>query len=114
MNSGTITSRFEAQIWARSRRSQAVLPGGGRDPLRARRRRLGIPSGSPAKGGAPGERERAARVRDLSEEATLLTQPPPPPVLYGETDVCLGLVHLPLHLSTCSHTNEPTSMGDSR
>ena len=73
-----------------------MVPGRGRDPLRARRRRLGIPSGSPAEGGAPRERERAARVRDLSEEATLSRRPPPPvlyvyegtvaTVLYGGTD----------------------------
>ena len=44
----------------------------------AQGRRLGIPSGSPAGGGGPGARESAARGRDLSEEATLLTQPPRP------------------------------------
>ena len=34
--------------------------------IRAQGRRLGIPSGSPAGGGGPGARERAARARDLS------------------------------------------------
>ena len=55
-----------------------MVPGGARDPLRAQGRRLGIPSGCPAGGGGPGARESAARGRDLSEEATLLTQPPRP------------------------------------
>ena len=55
-------------------------------PLRAQQRRLGIPSGSPAGGGGPGARESAARGRDLSGRPRLSTQPPPPPVLYGETD----------------------------
>ena len=41
-----------------------------------------MPSGSPAEGGDPGERERAARVRDLSEEAPHSAGAPPPPVLY--------------------------------
>ena len=63
-----------------------VVPGGGRDPLRARRRRLGIPSGSPAGGGGPGARESAARGRDLSERPRLFTQPPPPPCFVGEPD----------------------------
>ena len=63
-----------------------MVPGGARDPLRAQGRRLGIPSGSPAGGGGPGARESAARGRDLSGRPRLSTQPPPPPVLYGETD----------------------------
>ena len=63
-----------------------VVPGGGRDPLRARRRRLGIPNGSHAEGGAPSVRESAARARDLSGRPRLSTQPPCPPVLYGEAD----------------------------
>ena len=37
-------------------------------------------------GGGPGARESAARGRDLSGRPRLSTQPPPPPVLYGETD----------------------------
>ena len=36
---------------------QPAAPGDARDPLRAQGRRLGIPSGSPAGRGAPGERE---------------------------------------------------------
>ena len=84
-----------------------MVPGGARDPLRAQGRRLGIPSGSPAEGGGPGARESAARGRDLSGRPTLLTQPPPPPVLYGET--ADGV----LEFSTLKYYNKPMSLHNS-
>ena len=83
-----------------------MAPGGARDPLRAQGRRLGIPSGSPAGGGGPGARESAARGRDLSGRPRLFTQPPPPPVLYGETD---GV----LEFSTLKYYNKPMSLHNS-
>ena len=83
-----------------------MVPGGARDPLRAQGRRLGIPSGSPAGGGGPGARESAARGRDLSERPRLFTQPPPPRVLYGETD---GV----LEFSTLKYYKKPMSLHNS-
>ena len=61
-------SKDTPYFWA----SQAMVPGpppapgGARDHLCAQGHRLGIYCGGPPGGGAPGERESAARGRDLS------------------------------------------------
>ena len=71
-----------------------MVPGGGRDPLRAQGRRLGIPSGSPAGGSGPGARESAARGRDLSGGLGCPLSRRPPLFCMVKQTVCLSLVRL--------------------